>query len=571
MALNDNYNIGNLPTLDLPRSKFTKNHQHITTFNVGDLVPIFVDELLPGTTVTLRTNKLVRLQTLLNPIFSNIYMDTYFFFVPYRLVWSHWQNFMGENTSGHWYPSVSYQIPLVNSGSGFAAKSSADHFGLPTSVASLDVNALPLRAYALIWNEYFRDENLSDPVNIYMGDNTQTASSTDNYINDAYKGIGLLPVAKYRDVFTTALPAPQKGPMVTLGNQIIGNAGVLTMDISNSSDVHNSLITTDPLKWSLGHNTEGKLAPVYSDVNKSAYINPTGSVSITDSYKTVYPTNLYAVGKNYYSGIPEVNDIYNGPLRMSVPINELRLAFATQKLLERDARYGTRYTEILQGHFGITSPDARLQRPEFLGGNHFALNIDQVVETSGTTDSYVLGETGAYSVTADSSDDIVGYSALEHGVIIGLACCRYEHSYQQGLDKMWSRTDRLSFYWPELSNLGEIGIKNKEIVATADATDNDSIFGYQEIWYDYRTKRNYVTGEMRSNYTTSLDSWHLADDYSEIPTLEHSWILEDGNTVNRVLAVSNNVADQVFADFYFEYDYVAPIPVYSIPGLIDMR
>lgn len=563
MALNDTYDIGNLPILDLPRSKFTKNHQHLTTFNVGELVPIFCDELLPGCTINIRTNKLIRLQTLLNPIFSNIYMDTYYFFIPYRLVWSHFVNFMGENTASEWYPSVTYSIPqlVANSTNGFPSKSVADHFGIPTKCKSLSVNALPFRAYALVWNEFFRDENLSSPIAIPTGDSTVNAnyqSSSFNYINDGYKGLDLLKVAKYRDVFTTCLPAPQKGPAVGVG--LSGLIDVKTGDVrsTNIGTADVAMYTADTV--SASH-------PVVNLQYGRTGSNIGFMVGETEQSQTTLDPDVNGFRfTNLYGDL--------GSATASIPINELRLAVATQKLLERDARYGTRYIEIIQGHFGITSPDARLQRPEFIGGNHFTLNIDQVVETSGTTDSYVLGETGAYSVTADSSDDVVAYSSTEHGIVIGLACCRYEHSYQQGLDKMWSRSDRLSFYWPELSNIGEVGVKVKEIwtdnVSTS-STTRENIFGYQEAWYDYRTKKSYCTGEMRSNYNTPLDSWHLADYYNSKPVLGNDWILEDGNVVNRVLAVSNNVSDQVFADFYFEYDYIAPIPVYSIPSLIDMR
>lgn len=571
--LNDNYNIANLPTLDIPRSKFDKSHKHLTTFNVGELVPIFIDEVLPGTTVNIRTNKLVRLQTLITPIFDNLMMDSYFFFCPSRLVWKHWKQFMGENTDSAWYSQVQYEVPEIVSEAGFPLGSVADHFGIPINCDNTKVNALPFRMYATIWNEFFRDENLSSPVFVPDGDDTVYATRTGNYINDGARGLDCLPVAKYKDVFTTALPAPQKGPSVTLNNDIIGNAGVITVDAPNL--ISGSI---PPLKWSVGA-AGGTRFLALSSSKETLVAQSNETFDVVDR---TYPTNLVAIGNAYNPNAFADGSDEDGPLRMSVSINNLRLAFATQRLLETDARYGSRYTEIISGHFGLTSPDARLQRPEFIGGNHCHLYVDSVVQQSETSDSSPLGDLAAYSVTADSNDDVSAYSCLEHGFIIGVACVRYEHTYQQGLDKMWSRRDRLDYFWPEFSNLGEIGIKGQEIcmlpydeVSDPDGTDEEydrqAVFGFQEFGYDYRMKRNYVTGEMHSNINNTLDFWHLADNYSSHPVLGHAWIKEDGNVVDRVIAVSQRVSNQVLADFFFEYEYVAPMPVYSIPAFLDMR
>lgn len=553
--LNDNYNIAELPKLDIPRSKFEKSHKHLTTFNVGELIPIFCDEILPGTTVNIRTNKLVRLQTLITPIFDNLMMDTYFFFVPNRLVWDHWNEFMGENTSGHWYPQVQYAIPTIEAVNGFAAGSVADHFGVPINCDNTVVNALPFRAYAKIFNDYFRDENLTDPVLIYTGDNTVQAVDTGNYINDGAKGVSPLKVAKYKDLFTTALPAPQKGPIISIG----GN-GLLPVNVGNAHSVPDSTFT---LKYK-GTSSIGQWFNLWSQGIDG------NNLVLKADYESTGPS-----GDQYYA-VP--NNLWAELDSNILSINNLRLAFATQKLIERDARYGTRYTEVLQGHFGITSPDARLQRPEFIGGNHCHLYVDSVVQQSETGDT-PLGNLGAYSITADANDDVQSYSALEHGFIIGVACVRYEHTYQQGLDKMWSRRYRLDYYWPELSNIGEIGISGKEVCMlpysasdqTTEETKREEIFGYQEAWYDYRYKKNYVSGEMHSGISNTLDYWHLADYYSSHPVLGDAWIREDGSVVDRVIAVSQRVSDQVLADFWFEYDYIAPLPVYSIPGLIDIR
>lgn len=558
----------NPTNIDISRSKFNRNSSVKTSFNAGLLIPFYYDDVLPGDTFKIRASKVVRMSTLITPLMDNLWLDTYWFFVPNRLVWDHWKEFMGENTQSAWLPATEYTIPLTRSPSlsnqGWYVGSIADYLGIPTGVPYLYVSSLPLRAYALIWNEYFRDENLSDPINIYFGDNDVTAayaSDSFNYINDGYKGLDMLKVAKYRDLFTTALPAPQKGPAVSIA--LAGIADVLTGPVRNTNLGTYGLVFNTDQTISAARPIVDLSVARYSSTNGYVvgYQNQELDVANPD-YSFMTPSNLYA-------------DLSSAP---SVSINQLRLAFATQRLLERDARYGTRFTELIMGHYGITNPDARLQRPELIGASHNVLNIDQVVETSGTTDAYVLGETGGYSVTTGSDDEVSGYTCLEPGVVIGLACCRYEHSYQQGLEKMWSRENRLDFYWPELSNIGEVGIKNKEIYCqnpgageTIADTDREDIFGYQEAWYDYRNKKNYVTGEMRSDYSKSLDAWHLADDYDDTPTLGHAWILEDGNTVNRVLAVKDNKADQVLADFYFEYDYVAPIPMYSVPGLIDMR
>lgn len=573
MALNDYYNISELPTIDVPRSKFEKSHKHLTTFNVGELVPVFIDELLPGTTVNIRTNMLTRLQTLITPIFDNLMQDTYFFFVPNRLVFEHFEELMGEDKTGHWYPNVDYKLPTVLTRNGFKVGSVADHFGIPVNVKSTEVNALPFRMYALIWNEYFRDENLSDPVLIDKGDGRIEIEDLDdgNYINNGSLGTTLLKVAKYKDLFTTALPSPQKGPSVILESFLQNkfpkygdnNVPVVALNENHLTYWPDGQTYPTPLKFDSG--TTQFRSPVVTPFGELSSVN--SELTSVLPYGGLAPSNLWANFDDHTFG---------------VSINQLRLALATQRLLERDARYGTRYTEVITGHFGITSPDSRLQRPEFIGGNHTVLNVDQVAQTS-QTDQTPLGDLGAYSVTADSNDDVVAFTALEHGFIIGLSCVRYEHSYQQGLDRMWSRESRLDYYWPEFSNLGEVGIKEKEIFLEDyssslqpeeidEIIDNrDRVFGYQEFGYDYRYKRNYITGEFHSGHENTLEFWHLADNYNSAPVLGHEWILEDGDIVDRVIAVSQRVSNQVMSDFYFEYDYVAPLPIYSIPGIIDMR
>lgn len=612
MAINSNYNVAGLPIIDINRSKFDKSHSHKLTFNVGDLVPIFYDELPPASTVNIRVNKLVRLTSALQyPIMDNLYFDTYFFAVPKRLCWTHFVNFMGENTEGAWYPNVEYNTPTLSTGNratledddkaddtpfGFPYCSVADHFGIPINTYGFKVNALPFRAYALIWNEFFRDENLTDPVNINFGDGDTDISEyledllnddlgINSYINTGSLGLKPLKVAKYKDLYTTMLPSPQKGPAVTIPIGLHGIAPVVTLSnnhsigdgaplhfagISHSSSYYNNLFLNGSGLLKVNHNYDG---------------------TISGTPDNVVPNNLYT----------QFDSLYNTGVG-DVSVNLLRLSVATQKLLETDARYGTRYTELLSGHYGLLTADSRLQRPEYIGGSHFALSIDQVVQMSETSDNSPLGEVGAYSVTAQSDDDNIIYSTQEDCFIIGLACCRYEHSYQQGLDRTWTRSNRYEVYWPELSNIGEVGIKGKEllyqgenyqswynslsdeekakVLAKQDGSTgtpyftDDTVIGYQEAWFDYRYKKNYLSGEFHSGISNTLDSWHLADYYNlynGAPVLSDEWIREDGNIVNRILAITDSLASQVMADLYFEYEAVEPLPVYSIPSLTDIR
>ena len=605
MALNTEYNVANLPMLDIRRSRFDKSHGHKTTLNVGELVPIFVDSLLPGTTCTIRTNKLVRLQTLISPIMDNLYLDTYFFAIPLRLVWTHLAEFFGENTQGSWYPSVNYQIPTISTGSkaiindndhlsapfGFPYGSVADYMGVPINSYGFKVNALPFRAYALCWNEYFRDENLSDPVYINKGDgDTDISEWLIKYLNGTldedmdyrnYGSIGLKPlkVAKYKDVFTTMLPSPQKGPSVMIPFDLAGIVPVHAF----SEDLID--FDRDGINYAMrSHSKPSATTQAVIGANGSLYYNNTSSA--TGANGGFSPYNL---GADF--------DIESSTVEGGFSVNQLRLSVATQRFLEVSARYGSRLTETIQGHFGVTPADSRLQRPEFIGGSHFPLNIDQVVQQSETSDNSPLGETGAYSVTAHSDEDTIVFSSQEWCLLLGLATCRYEHSYQQGLDPMWTQKNMLDFYFPEFSNIGEVGVEGKTLLyqgenfqswvdslteeernsnfadKTLEYRDN-TIIGYQEAWWFYRTAKNRISGEMHSGISNSLDSWHLADYYdiyNGAPVLGDEWIREDPSVIDRVIAVSESNADQVLLDLYFEYDYVAPMPVYSIPSLTDIR
>lgn len=558
MNRNTNTHFALNPTrLDMSRSTFNRDHSVKTSFNVGDLVPFFVDEVLPGDTFDITTSKVVRMPSLLTPIMDNIYLDTYYFFVPNRLCWTHWRELMGENTQSAWIPTVEYQVPQITApAGGWNVGTIADYFGIPTGVANLSVNALPFRAYSLICNEWFRDENLTDPLSVPVDDATVVGVNTGNYITDTAKGGLPFKACKYFDVFSGCLPSPQRGPDVKIPVAAGGKTPVVGLSSTHDSGgfgLFGSVLTGSSSSSSI---TNGSL--MVTSGNGTFGLSGSSPVSSSDIFKngTHYlpfePTNLWAV---------ETNPV-------AATINQLRTAFQIQKMYERDARGGTRYIELLKSHFGVTSPDARLQRPEYLGGNRIPIVINEVNQTSGTvSDGTPQGTPTGQSRTTDVHHD-VKKSFVEHGFIIGVMVARYEHTYQQGLERFWSRKDRMDYYWPVFANLGEQAVLNKEIYAQGSAKD-DEVFGYQEAWYDYRYKPNHVTGEMRSSAPQTLDVWHLADDYGSLPSLSDSWIREDSGTVDRVIAVSEKVSNQLWADIFIKNKTTRAMPLYSIPGLID--
>lgn len=565
MNRNTESHFSTLPKVDIHRSTFDRSSSVKFTFNVGDIIPFFCDEVLPGDSFSVRSSKVVRMQTLLTPIMDNIYLDTYYFFVPNRLVWEHWKEFNGENTQSAWLPDVEYEIPQITAPEGgWSVGTLADYFGIPTGVSGLSVNALPFRAYSLVMNEWFRDENLTDPLVTPTDDATVAGVNTGDYITDVAKGGLPFKAAKFHDYFTSCLPAPQRGPDVT-----IPVADAASFPVYATGDAHD--VSSFPMHGRLANTSSGSGSSKHQDYTGvfpggSPYSDGSGLTSSLALFKSddpvvppnissgfFYPDNLWAVTSGYAS---------------AATINQLRMAFQVQRLYEKDARGGTRYIEILKEHFGVTSPDARLQRPEYLGGNRIPININQVLQNSSSeTGSTPLGATAAYSLTSDSHHDF-RKSFVEHGFILGLCVARYDHTYQQGLERFWSRRDRFDYYWPVFANLGEMAVKNKEIFAQGTDQD-DEVFGYQEAWADYRYKPSRVAGEMRSQYAQSLDIWHLADDYEKLPSLSDAWIREDSATVNRVIAVADKVSAQLFADFYIENRSTRPMPMYSVPGLID--
>lgn len=567
MSRNQNSHFALNPTVDVSRSRFDRSSSVKFTMNAGDLIPFYVDEVLPGDTFKISTHKLCRMQTLITPVMDDMFLDTYYFFVPNRLVWSHWQEFMGENNESPWKSTVEYSVPQVyspidstgsNKTVGFPTGSIADYMGIPVNIArSFSVSALPFRAYTLIWNDWFRDENLQAPQYVDTGDsNLQPYLTSNGTPRQGVSGLNPLKVGKFRDYFTSCLPEPQKGPDVLLPLGV--KAPVYSLD--------------ERVPSSSGLVPPNNLGPIsfhgYDQIQAGAhnlYVEPSPSTGDLEGFissdETVQSgSSLPAVPNNLWTDLS---------LASAASINQIRMAFQIQKIYEKDARGGTRYIEILKNHFGVTSPDSRLQRPEYLGGNRLTVNVNQVVQNSGTTDTSPQGNTAAYSLTVDSNDDLT-HSFVEHGYVIGVCAVRYNHTYQQGIERFWSRKDRFDYYWPALANIGEQPVYNKEIyLAPNNGNFDDQVFGYNEAWADYRYKPSRVAGEMRSGISKSLDFWHLADDYEAMPKLDSTWIQEDATNIDRVLAVTSSVSNQFFCDFYVQNLCTRPMPLYSIPGLID--
>jgi hypothetical protein len=541
-----------LPRIDIGRSRFDRSASVKTSFNAGDVVPFYCEEVLPGDTFNVKTSRVVRMQTLLTPMMDNVYLDTYYFFVPNRLTWEHWKEFCGENAQSAWIPETEYSIPQVTApDGGWNVGTIADYLGIPTGVSNLSVSALPFRAYALIMNEWFRDQNLQDPLLVPVDDATVQGVNTATFVTDVAKGGKPFIAAKYHDYFTSCLLAPQKGPDVMIPVSQGSNLPVVPLDQTIFNQGLGDLIK--PLRFG----SMGSSAPAIDGLlgwsptlNATTVKNSSGS----GNDQEVFPSNLWAIDDGNVS---------------SATINQLRLAFQIQKFYEKQARGGSRYTEIVRSFFGVTSPDARLQRPEYLGGNRVPININQVVQQSGTGESTSTpqGTVVGMSQTTDSHSDFTK-SFTEHGFIIGVMVARYDHTYQQGLERFWSRKDKFDFYWPVFANIGEQAVRNKEIFAQG-TDEDDEVFGYQEAWAEYRYKPSRVTGEMRSSYAQSLDVWHLADDYERLPSLSAEWIQENSKTIDRVLAVTSENSNQFFADIYVKNLCTRPMPMYSIPGLID--
>lgn len=567
-----------LPAAEIQRSTFDRSHGYKTSFCAGDIIPFMVDEVLPGDSFNISTSKVVRSQTMLTPIMDNMFLDTYYFFVPNRLVWKHWREFCGENREGAWAPTVEYTIPSIAPPTGgFAKGTIADYMGLPIGVEwkatdPLAPSALPFRGYALICNEFFRDENLTDPLLISFDDANQQGSNGGDYANDVANGGKPFKAARMHDYFSSCLPSSQKGSAVGIPIHVPGFSGG-TFPVSSVADY--TLPTSFfPAVYARGTLPSGTVIDGKTPVTPSS--NEAVQSIISDhAFQQMagipFKTNTTQIG----AFSPPINQAVTIPpsgngtdVDASFTVNELRLAFAYQRFLESLARNGSRYTELLLGLFGVRSPDARLQRPEYLGGNRIPISVSEVTNNAQTPEDY-LGDLGAKSNTGDVNHDFIK-SFTEHGYLFGLFVVRYDHSYSQGIERFWTRKKFTDFYNPKFAHLGETGVYQAEIMATPEnMADPTKVFGFQEIWADYRYKPSLVTGEMRPGVNNSLAHWHLADHYAAVPTLSDGWIREDKANVDRVLAVQSSVADQFWCDLWISNMCTRPMPMYSIPGLLD--
>lgn len=571
MDRNTELKFGAVDSIDFARSTWKRSFTHKTTLNAGVLVPFLLDmDIIPGMTIKNTTSVVLRLQTPIYPTMDNMYADTYYFKCSKFWYWEHWRAMMGENQYGSWAQTVEYVEPKIKTSESRKAEKNdlMTYFGVRMNTANLKYSKIAVNAYIDIWNQWFRDQNLQAPIEF---DKTDADLTCDGTINT---GCGLLPVAKFHDYFTSALPAPQKGNPISmpLGVRaevkgtpgqggvvdIVGTGKALGLTDGNGKnmglrlgDINNySYLTADSAAY-------GEQIPS-ENANNINYTKNSGIGLTTDYLQSGITGRFWGDNiKGLYADLTTAT---------AATINAMRLAFQTQKILERDSRFGTRYRELLYAHFGVTASDEALLTPEYLGGKRTPINIETVLQNSESATT-PLGETGAFSVTNIYNEDFTK-SFTKDDILMGLICIRTDHTYQQGLPRQLTREGRLDRYWPEFVKIGNQPIYNYEIFAQGTAVDNE-VFGYKEAWQEYITKNNMVTGELNSEYTQSLDSWHYGDDYSSLPVLSDEWIRETTKNIDRTITVQSSKANQFWADIYVEQTVTAPIMLDRAPGYID--
>lgn len=540
---NDEQHFSGVPTIGIDRSKFKRPFSHKTTFDMGKLIPFYVDsDVLPGDTHKITTSMVIRLLDMAVPIMDNLYLDTYYFFIPSRLSWKNFKRHMGENTTGAWAVTTETERPhIIIPTGGYDQNAVATYMGIPqgASVEGCTFDREAITAYCLTWNEWFRDQNVVAPLQLNLDDGDTMGSNTDPRL-----GGTVLPVYKFHDCFTSALPQPQKGEAINMP------LGVSAPVIGNGSSPQIALSTSPNV-----------LTPITSGGTYSTQPTNLLSTNTTIAASGTKTPIVWSKNQNTSGLIADLTQA------TAATVNALRLAFATQRILEKDARGGTRFREVIKNHFNTTIADARSQIPEYIGGaTRVPINITQVTQTSATNATSPQGNPGATSLTTNT-DDSVTYSAQEWGTIIGLLCVRQDHTYQQGINRMWKKRRRLDQYWTALANLGEIPVYASELYATKNGGNDDVVYAYQEAWYWYRYLPGYISGELSSLYAQSLDVWHLGDEYADTPILSDEFLRETKQYLDRSLLT--NTHHQFLADIFVENIAVRPMPIYSVPGLID--